>query len=741
MPEEELLFDSEGKDLSHPGEIKSYFNKSSSLYNRFSALFESSDDAIIIKDLEGKITAWNKSAEILYGYSAGEIVGRNISVLFTKDNQQESNKILDKLKNGIRINHYETVRLHKSGANLEVSISVSPINDKSGKIVEASSIARDISERKKFENEKKEKEKQLKEAHQIAKLGYWEWDIIKDRFTFSDDLAKNLDIEYPEENLTLENFMKLVYPEDKEKLNLQIQNAVFDQLPFEFDYRLVLPNHVLKSIFVRGEAFVDDKGNAYKLRGISQDITERKTYEQRLESQFEIVKILSEIETIKEACPKILNKICDALGWQIGELWLVNELSGLLELEGAWANPLIDAKEFLDTSTKCKFGVGVSLQGKVWEKKQMLWSSNVVTEQFFPRSVLAADLKLNSALSFPIISRNKVLGVFSFYKQEKREPDTELLKMLEALSTQIAEFIEHKKTQPLLAESQGLYQTLVETSPDAITLTDLGGRILFCNNQAAELFGFKNYESLINKNFYAFIADEDQQKAIHIENATIELGKTRDVEYTLIKKDGIKFQAEINTSIVLDPKQHPKAFIEIIRDITTRKEYEDKIIEKINQQAAISEFGQFALTGVDQTSLFDFAIHKISDTLKIEYISLLEFLPNENQLILRAALGWDQKLINQAKVSAEKSYQAGFALNSKEPIIVKNLDKETRFKGSEYLYEEGIVSGISVVIIGRDKPFGTLSVVTKARRNFSKEDAHFLQAMANIISSSLEILK
>ena len=120
---------------------------------RLAAIVESSSDAIIAKDLDGTILSWNTGAELLYGYASSEAVGRNISLLAPPDHRDEIPAILERIKVGERIEHYETVRRRKDGAMLDVSITISPLYDSSGTITGASAIARDISDRRRAEAE------------------------------------------------------------------------------------------------------------------------------------------------------------------------------------------------------------------------------------------------------------------------------------------------------------------------------------------------------------------------------------------------------------------------------------------------------------------------------------------------------------------------------------------------------------------------------------------------------------
>ena len=117
----------------------------------FEAIIDSSEDAIISKDLTSRITSWNKSAERMFGYTEQEMVGQLIYILIPEDRKHEEDTIITSLKQGKRVEHFETVRLTKNGRELQVSLTISPIKDSNGKIIGASKIARDITRQKQTE--------------------------------------------------------------------------------------------------------------------------------------------------------------------------------------------------------------------------------------------------------------------------------------------------------------------------------------------------------------------------------------------------------------------------------------------------------------------------------------------------------------------------------------------------------------------------------------------------------------
>jgi PAS domain S-box-containing protein len=249
---------------------------------RLAAIVESSDDAIIGKDLSGIITDWNNGAKCLYGYSAGEVIGKPISLLIPLERADEFAEIMRKIRGGEVINHFETVRQKKNGTRIEVSVTVSPIIDPEGRIVGASIIARDIGERKWAENALQESEERLRLAVQAGKMYAFDWDVATDVIIRSKEATHIPGLIGEPIRLTKQLLLANVHPEDRAIFNTIIAECTPDSPDHQISFRLLRPDGSLVWLERTGHAFFDEHGRMVRMIGMVADVTERKLAEEAL---------------------------------------------------------------------------------------------------------------------------------------------------------------------------------------------------------------------------------------------------------------------------------------------------------------------------------------------------------------------------------------------------------------------------------------------------------------------------
>lgn len=173
------------------------------------------------------------------------------------------------------------------------------------------------------------------------------------------------------------------------------------------------------------------------------------------------------------------------------------------------------------------------------------------------------------------------------------------------------------------------------------------------------------------------------------------------------------------------------------RDVTEYKRSVAQLQSRIQQQAAVAELGQYALSQTDLDQLLTEIATLVAKTLNVHFVKILELLPNGHALLLKAGVGWSSGLVGYAHIGAGSQSHAGYTLAQKQPVVVEDLRVETRFTGEPILHNHRIVSGMSVIIGEEDEPYGVLSVYSKTQRTFSGDDIHFIQAIANIIATAI----
>lgn len=171
--------------------------------------------------------------------------------------------------------------------------------------------------------------------------------------------------------------------------------------------------------------------------------------------------------------------------------------------------------------------------------------------------------------------------------------------------------------------------------------------------------------------------------------------------------------------------------------IETLRKNEQKLGVRERQQAAVAELGHHALVSVELFSLFDETVAKVARALDMEFCKILELEPGGESAFLIAGVGWKEGLVGCTSVSTGHDSQAGFTLQSKEPVIVKDLRTETRFSGPQLLTDHNVVSGMSVIIGSFENPWGIMGAHTTKQRDFSEDDIYFLQSVVNLLANAI----
>ena len=530
---------------------------------RLAAIVESSEDAILSKDLEGVVTSWNVGAETIFGYTAAEIVGQSGRKLIPEEYREEENEILAKIQRGERIKHYDTKRRRKDGTLIDVSMSVSPIKDQAGNIIGASKIGRNIADRKQAEAALRESEERWELSVRGNNDGIWDWNVQTNEIFLSSRSKEILGYEDHEIQNTVDAWANLVHPDDLGWVMQAVQDHFAKKTPFYItEHRIRCKDGTYKWILDRGQALWDDAGNVIRMAGSHTDITERK--------QAEVALQVSEARYRQ----------------------LIDNLNAGFVIHAA------DTSIQLCNETACEL-LGLSMD-------QMLGKTAISPAWHFVRedgSVMALEeYPVNQVLSTGSSLKNYVLGI-------KKEINSCVWVLVNAyqdfaqngqITQVVVTFIDisqRKKVELEIQKTRNFLQALLDNLPIAIFVKDAQpkrfGVFQFWNKTSERLFGI-SAEQAIGKSGYDFFPTEQAIFFDQKDREAFEKGKSEDIAEEIIDSHSLGKRWLHTVKIPIYDEQHqPQYLLCFSEDITDRKQAEAELRE-------MSEVMKNAVSGISK---------------------------------------------------------------------------------------------------------------------------------------------
>lgn len=243
---------------------------------RFDWLVESLlDCAVALVDANGRVLSWNRGAQLITGYSPREAIGTRLSRCCGPDLaawRAESEALANGLLDGpLEINGWRT---RKDGSKYWSNAVLTPVLDDAGVRRGFVELSRDITRRKQIDDRLRHAQEQLAEAEQLAHLGSWERDLIEDRVWWSDELYRIVGLAPDQSPPSYQALLERIHPDDRSYLDHTVQRAVADGGSFRMQIRILRPDQRVRVLHSRGEVLVDAAGQAIKIVGTAQDITE-----------------------------------------------------------------------------------------------------------------------------------------------------------------------------------------------------------------------------------------------------------------------------------------------------------------------------------------------------------------------------------------------------------------------------------------------------------------------------------
>jgi PAS domain S-box-containing protein len=417
------------------------------LYQITRVIADTASDAIITIDEQSTMLFVNRAAEKIFGYTRNELIGQSLTMLMPDYLRHVHRAGLKRyLATGTKHIAWEAVQLpglRKDGSEVPLELSFGEFTEAGKRFF--TGIARDVTDRKQAQEALQAREEYFRSLIENAT------DIITvlnrdgTRRYVSPSVERSLG--YRAEELIGKNPFELIHPDDAGELQKLFAAGMTNPgFLVTKEYRIRNKDGSWRVHEATAHNLLDHPAvQAIVIN--SRDITERKRLERRLRAQYQAARILAEAESLAEAAPMLLQAIGESLGWELGQLWIVDREANILRWLAIWRISALKAPEFEEASLARTFAPGVGLPGRIWANRAADWISDIATDTNFPRGPFATKAGLRSAFAFPIMLGTDVSGVMEFFSRESQVPDQNLLDMTTTIGNQIGQFVERKHAE------------------------------------------------------------------------------------------------------------------------------------------------------------------------------------------------------------------------------------------------------------------------------------------------------
>ncbi len=408
----------------------------------------------------------------------------------------------------------------------------------------------------------------------------------------------------------------------------------------------------------------------WQFTGFIIDATERKRAERRLAAQYAVTQVLAEAPSQEKAGAQILQVLCESLGWDVGGLWRVDQRAKLLRCIDFWHDPQFKAADFVADSRQRTFAPGVGMLGHVWNQGKPVWITDIGLAPAFPRTAMAAKAGLHGMVGFPVRIGKHIYGIIEFFSREAREPDPELMQMVDDIGIKIGQFIERKEAEEALHDSRQQYKLLVDHANDIIYRTDARGRLTFVNPMATRLMQYSE-EELLRMRFTDVIRP-DQRRAVErfYRKQLAEKAASSYYEFPALRKDGTEIWLEQNVQQLFEDGQ-VVGFQAVARDITERKNLEEINLAKLSAERANQAKSEFLSRMSHELRTPLNAVLGFAQLLEME-----ELRPDQQEHVQQILKGGRHLLTLVNEVLDIARIEAGRITLSLEPVSVSTVIQE-----------------------------------------------------------------
>lgn len=553
----------------------------------YESLIRNSADMIIALDKEGAIQYASPSVERILGYKQHEVIGNKfLDWVHPNDLREAQEAFASRSKMpGIAPAPVQARGRHKNGSwrALE-ALGTNLLDDPN---VQALILnVRDVTERLQAERALRENEQLLDSVLAYSPDTIYTLDVGSGKAAF---FNREGFCGYSLSELKApDSIMHAVHPEDVDAVRENWQKILAKSEIVPIEYRLRNKTGNLEWVRQRITILSRNPDDSPKQLMVTLSIiTEQVRSQRQLALQHAVTLAFSGADTLAEAMPAVLKAVCDGLDWKRGECWSAHwsvdrQIMRLRCIETCQLS-LNGLANFENTTRGIEFAPGEGLPGRVWQSGKPEWTPDI-SKDHFARAALAKKAGIRAAFAFPIKVGDEVLGVMTFLDGKIRPPDTDQLRVMESIGHQIGQFVERKRAEKALQDSEERYRMLFNLLPYGGEILDINGNIVDCSPSTAKILGYDRDE-IIGRRIRDFM-DSDSLRTFQEKFPLILKGETQEAEINMVRKDGILLNILRAATPIFNAEGRVSGALALSVDITARKQAEERFLRAFNASPA-----------------------------------------------------------------------------------------------------------------------------------------------------------
>jgi PAS domain S-box-containing protein len=653
-------------------------------------------------DAEQRYRFNNRTYEEWFGHPASEVYGKTLWEVLGEAAYQIIRPYVEQALAGQQVT-FESEVPYQNGGVRYISATYVPRFNPQGAVEGFVALVSDISQRKQVETALRQSEERLRIAQQAAKAGVWNWDILTNQVTWSEEYYRLYGLDPATTQPSYTNWLASILDQDRDRADQAARAALEHQTDLNVEFRVLHPTQGERWITAIGQTFYNADQQPIRMTGIALDITDRKRAEAAL-SQSE-----SRYQTLVKNMPGMVYRYLPAAEGGGDHFTYVS--SGCRELFELEPEAIIqDANVFWNLIHPDDFpSLQASVQAAVADSSDWQWQGRVITPS----------------------------GRLKWIQGKSRLEETEQGKVWDGLMLDISEqqaaLQERKQAEEALAQSEAQLRLIIESAKDyAIFTLDMGGYITHWNSGAQRLLGYQDHEILGQDGRIIFTpADLERGEAENERQKALQEGRAENERWH-VRKDGSRFWGSGLVMPLRGEDNQIQGFLKILQDKTAQRQADERL-------HLLYEMTSDLLATEQPLTLMNALFSKLSAQLDLHcyYNFLIEERDNQRKLHLKNYSGISEQVADQLEWAELHEHICGLAAQQQQQIVLDQAQIATH-PNAGFIRSTGVTAYACQPLIAQGRLLGTLSFASLTRTRFTPEEIDLLQVTCAQIAIAIE---